>query len=105
MSVRVKLPTILRQHTGGEGVVEGQAGTLRDVLADLESRYPGLTRSVVSDEGGLHRFVNVYVNNEDVRYLGSLETEVTEGDTVSILPAVAGGSQTRERACSSVRRR
>ncbi|MDP9341924.1 MAG: MoaD family protein [Actinomycetota bacterium] len=93
MSVRVKLPTILRKHTGGEGLVEGQGATLREVLSDLESRYPGLTRSVLSEDGGLHRFVNVYVNNEDVRYLGSLETEVNEGDTVSILPAVAGGSE------------
>jgi molybdopterin synthase sulfur carrier subunit len=91
MAVRVKLPTILRKHTGGETFVEGQGGTLREVLADLESRYPGLTRGVVSEDGGLQRFVNVYVNNEDVRYLGTLETEVTEGDTVSILPAVAGG--------------
>jgi len=91
VSVRVKLPTILRKHTGGEGLVEGQGSTLREVLADLEARYPGLTRAVVSEGGGLHRFVNVYVNNEDVRYLGSLETEITEGDTVSILPAVAGG--------------
>ena len=91
MSVRVKLPTILRKHTDGEGVVEGRGGTLREVLSDLEQRYPGLTRSVVGEDGGLHRFVNVYVNNEDVRYLGSLETEVGEGDTVSILPAVAGG--------------
>ncbi len=87
----MKLPTILRKHTGGEGLVEGQGSTLREVLADLEARYPGLTRAVVSEGGGLHRFVNVYVNNEDVRYLGSLETEITEGDTVSILPAVAGG--------------
>ena len=91
MSVRVKLPTILRKHTGGEGLVEGQGTTLREVLSDLESRYPGITQSVVSEGGGLHRFVNVYVNSEDVRYLGALETEVGEGDTVSILPAVAGG--------------
>jgi molybdopterin synthase sulfur carrier subunit len=91
VNVRVKLPTILRKHTGGEGLVEGQGGTLREVLFDLESRYPGLTRGVVSEDGGLHRFVNVYVNDEDVRYLGALETELTEGDTVSILPAVAGG--------------
>jgi MoaD family protein len=91
VSVRVKLPTILRKHTGGEGLVEGQGTTLREVLSDLESRYPGITQSVVSEGGGLHRFVNVYVNSEDVRYLGALETEVGEGDTVSILPAVAGG--------------
>ena len=91
MSVRVKLPTILRKHAGGEALVDGRGGTLRELLSDLESRYPGITKNVVSDEGGLHRFVNVYLNDEDVRYLGSLETAVKEGDTVSILPAVAGG--------------
>ena len=91
MSVRVKLPTILRKHAGGEALVDADGATLRELLSDLESRYPGITKNVVSDEGGLHRFVNVYLNDEDVRYLGSLETAVKEGDTVSILPAVAGG--------------
>jgi MoaD family protein len=91
MAVRVKLPTILRQHAGGERLVDAQGATLRELLSDLESRYPGITKNVVTEDGGLHRFVNVYVNDEDVRYLGSLETSVAEGDTVSILPAVAGG--------------
>jgi MoaD family protein len=88
--VRVKLPTILRKHTGGEPTVEGEGATLRELLENLETRYPGLTKNVLSGDG-LHRFVNVYVNDEDVRYLGSLETAVKEGDVVSILPAVAGG--------------
>jgi sulfur-carrier protein len=91
MSVQVKLPTILRKHAGGQPRVSAEGTTLREVLEDLESRYPGVTRNVLAEEGGLHRFVNVYLNDEDVRYLGSLETEVAEGDTVSILPAVAGG--------------
>ena len=91
MSVRVKLPTILRKHSGGNALVDADGATLRDLLADLESKYPGITKNIVSEDGGLHRFVNVYVNDEDVRYLGSLETAVKEGDTVSILPAVAGG--------------
>jgi sulfur-carrier protein len=91
MSVQVKLPTILRKHAGGEPKVPADGATLRDVLGDLESRYPGITKNVFAEDGGLHRFINVYVNDEDVRYLGSLETEVREGDTVSILPAVAGG--------------
>ena len=89
MSVQVKLP-ILRKHAG-EPKVSAEGSTLRDVLDDLETRYPGITKNVRSDDGGLHRFINVYLNDEDVRYLGSLETEVGEGDTVSILPAVAGG--------------
>jgi molybdopterin converting factor small subunit len=81
MAVTVKLPTILRKHAGNEARVP----------ADGAAHYPGITKNVVSDDGGLHRFINVYVNDEDVRYLGSLETEVADGDTVSILPAVAGG--------------
>jgi MoaD family protein len=91
MPVLVKLPTILRKHAGGEPKVSAEGATLREVLQDLESRYPGVTRNVLAEDGGLHRFINVYLNDEDVRYLGSLETEVGEGDTVSILPAVAGG--------------
>ena len=91
MTVTVKLPTILRKHAGGEARVGADGATLAEVLDDLESRYPGITKNVVSEDGGLHRFINVYVNDEDVRYLGSLETTVAEGDVVSILPAVAGG--------------
>ena len=91
MAVLVKLPTILRPHAGGESSVQGAGSTLREVLQDLERRYPGLTAGVLSDQGDLHRFVNVYVNDEDVRYTGSLDTELRKGDTVSILPAVAGG--------------
>jgi molybdopterin converting factor small subunit len=71
--------------------VGADGSTLRDVLVDLEGRYPGITKNVLAEDGGLHRFINVYLNDEDVRYLGSLETEVSEGDVVSILPAVAGG--------------
>jgi MoaD family protein len=91
MSVKVKLPTILRKHAGGEARVGADGATLREVLKDLESRYPGITKNVLTEDGGLHRFINVYVNDEDVRYLGSLETELKDGDTISILPAVAGG--------------
>ncbi|HEU4527961.1 MAG TPA: ubiquitin-like small modifier protein 1 [Actinomycetota bacterium] len=91
MSVKVKLPTILRKHAGGDARVDADGTTLRELLSNLETSYPGITKNVLTDDGGLHRFVNVYVNDEDVRYLGSLETELKEGDTVSILPAVAGG--------------
>ena len=87
----MKLPTILRKHAGGEARVGADGATLCEVLADLEGQYPGITKNVLAEDGGLHRFINVYVNDEDVRYLGSLETEVTDGDTISILPAVAGG--------------
>jgi molybdopterin synthase sulfur carrier subunit len=97
MAVTVKLPTILRSYVGGEATVEanvtgnGHATTVRDLLDHLGRRYPGLTDRIVTDQGGLHRFVNLYVNGEDVRYLGALDAHVKEGDTVAILPAVAGG--------------
>lgn len=91
MAILIKLPTILRPHAGGEATIEGEGSTLRQLFGDLEARYPGLTRSFLNEEGDLHRFVNIYVNDEDVRYLGALETEVQNGDVVSILPAVAGG--------------
>lgn len=90
---RVKLPTILRKHSNGQAQVDVSGETLRELLQDLERRFPGITQNVVTEDGALHRFVNVYVNDEDVRYLGSLETAVVESDTVAILPAVAGGSR------------
>jgi molybdopterin synthase sulfur carrier subunit len=89
--VTVKIPTILRKHVGGQAIVQGYGQTVGDLLDDLEERYPGLKRGIVDDGGGLHRFVNVYVNDEDVRYLGALGAGVGDGDTISILPAVAGG--------------
>ena len=91
MPVRVKVPTILRTHTEGQGQVDGEGATVGEVLEDLDARFPGLRARLVTDDGALHRFVNVYVNDEDVRYLGSLGTEVRDGDVVAILPAVAGG--------------
>jgi sulfur-carrier protein len=91
--VEVRLPAILRQHTEGEAVVVGQGQTVRQVLDDLDARYPGLRARIVSEDGALHQFVNVYLNDEDVRYQGALDTEVREGDTIAILPAVAGGTE------------
>jgi sulfur-carrier protein len=92
MPVKVKIPTMMREQSGGQPVVEGGGQTVREVLSDIEARYPGLTSRIVTEDGSLHRFVNLYVNDEDVRYLGSLEAAVDEGDTISVLPAVAGGS-------------
>ncbi|GAA1203755.1 MoaD/ThiS family protein [Prauserella alba] len=90
MAVTVSIPTILRTHTGGEKAVEASGKTVAQVIDDIESRHGGLKDRLVKDEK-LHRFVNVYVNDEDVRFAGGLEAEVTDGDTVTILPAVAGG--------------
>ncbi len=92
MAVQVKVPTIMRKHVGGEAKVEADGATLSALLDDLESKYPGITKNIRSDDGGLHRFINIYVNDEDVRYLGSLDAALSDGDTVSILPAVAGGA-------------
>ncbi len=91
MAVRVKIPTIMRAQVGGSAVVEAEGGSVRDLLQDLEGRYPGLTGNIVTEEGRLHRFVNLYINDEDIRFIGALDAPVGEGDTVSILPAVAGG--------------
>jgi molybdopterin converting factor small subunit len=91
MAVQVKVPTILRSHTGGAKSVEASGDTLDAVLKDVDSRNEGLRARLVDGEGKLHRFVNIYVDDEDVRFNGSLDAPVTENSTVTILPAVAGG--------------
>ena len=91
MPVEVRLPTVLRPHVGGRSTVEAEAGTIGGVLTALVAAYPGLAGQVLTEDGTLHRFVNVYVNDDDVRYLDQLDTKVADGVTVSILPAVAGG--------------
>jgi sulfur-carrier protein len=90
MAVTVSIPTILRTHTGGEKRVSATGDTLQAVITDLEANYAGITERIV-DGDKLHRFVNVYVNDEDVRFSGGLATEIADGDSVTILPAVAGG--------------
>jgi MoaD family protein len=82
---------VLRQHAGGQATVQANGDTLRDAVGDLVRQFPGLAGQVVTEGGTLHRFVNVYVNDDDVRYLDKLDTKLTDGDVVSILPAVAGG--------------
>ncbi|MBO4208548.1 MoaD family protein [Micromonospora echinofusca] len=92
MAIEVRVPTILRSYTGGAKVVEGAGDTLGDLLTDLDARFSGLRGRLVTETGTLHRFVNVYVNDEDVRFLGALDAKLADGDTVTILPAVAGGA-------------
>ena len=94
MAIEVRIPTILRTYTDGQKAVEGKGDTLADLLDDLESRHGGLKARLVTD-GALARFVNVYVNDEDVRFLGGLEAPVADGDQVVVLPAVAGGGLDR----------
>ena len=92
MAIEVRIPTILRTYTGGAKLVEGSGSTLGELIADLDSQHGGLRDRLVDDGGTLRRFVNVYLNDEDVRFLGGLETPVKDGDTVTVLPAVAGGA-------------
>lgn len=90
MSVRVHIPTPLRQHADGQTVVDVDAGTVHAALNELGKKCPAIAARIL-ENGQVRRFVNVYVNNEDVRYLNRLDTVVNEGDEVSIIPAVAGG--------------
>ncbi|NMO04300.1 MoaD/ThiS family protein [Gordonia sp. TBRC 11910] len=90
MPVSVSIPTILRPYTGGDKRVDAAGASLRAVIDDLDSRHAGIKDRLVADDA-LHRFVNVYVNDEDVRFTGGLDTTVDDGDDVTILPAVAGG--------------
>ena len=92
MPVEVRIPTIFRKFTDGEAVAEVEPGTLAEVIDRLDADHPGIKQQILGDDGNLHRFVNVYVNDEDARYLGRLEAEVADGDTVSLLPSVAGGA-------------
>jgi molybdopterin converting factor small subunit len=89
--VRVRIPTILRTYTGGESEVGAAGETLGQVLDDLDASYPGIKGRILDDQGSIRRFVNVYVGNDDVRFLESLETSTPEGAQVSVIPAVAGG--------------
>jgi molybdopterin converting factor small subunit len=90
MAIEVRIPTILRPYTDGQKAVNGAGATLDELLTDLDSRHTGLRERVV-DAGELRRFINVYLNDEDVRFLKGIGTEVSDGDKVTILPAVAGG--------------
>lgn len=91
MSVSVRIPTILRTYTGGESAVTAEGGTLAAVLDDLDARFSGIKGRVVDETGELRRFVNVYVGNDDVRFLENLATPTPDGTQISIIPAVAGG--------------
>ncbi|BBY82644.1 MoaD/ThiS family protein [Mycolicibacterium pulveris] len=93
MTVNVSIPTILRTHTGGEKRVTASGDTLAAVIDDLEANYSGIRERLMdkANRGKLNRFVNIYVNDEDVRFSGGLDTTISDGDSVTILPAVAGG--------------
>jgi sulfur-carrier protein len=98
MAVEVRIPTILRTYTGDQKSVEADGASLSALIDDLEAHHPGIKDRLVEDKDGvadLRRFVNVYVNDEDVRFIGGLEAPLTDGDQVVVLPAVAGGALPR----------
>ena len=91
MSLKVVIPTPLRKFTAGAETVEVEAATIKDVLDNLESRFPGFRASICDDTGSLRRFINIYVNGEDVRFLENLSTPVSDGSEIAIVPAISGG--------------
>jgi molybdopterin synthase sulfur carrier subunit len=97
MPISVRIPTPLRKFTGGAESVTASGGTVAAVVQDVEGRHPGLKERICDDAGKVRRFVNVYVNGEDIRFLSSLDTPVKEGDEISIVPAIAGGMRASAR--------
>ena len=91
MSVSVRIPTILRTYTGGESEVSAEGGTLGEVIESLEDSYTGIRGRILDEAGQIRRFVNVYVGNDDVRFLDNLDTATPDGTQISVIPAVAGG--------------
>ena len=90
MTVKVQITANLRDLVNGQGSIQAEGSTVRELLENLESRYPGFKDTLVTD-GNLHRFVNIYLNDEDIRFLDQMDTSLSEGDVLSILPALAGG--------------
>ncbi|OFV90190.1 MAG: molybdopterin synthase sulfur carrier subunit [Acidobacteria bacterium RBG_16_68_9] len=91
MSVHVRIPTPLRRFTGGAEEVAAAGGTVGHIVNDLERQFPGIKERLCDDDGKVRRFVNLYVNGDDIRFLNNLDTDVKDGDEVSIVPAIAGG--------------
>ena len=92
MAVEVKVTAVLQKLTGGKKSVPAEGGTVDELLKNLDGSYPGFLHQVQGEDGNLHRFVNIYLNDEDIRYLAKLETPLKDGDVISILPALAGGA-------------
>ena len=91
MSIEVRVPTLLQKTVGGAKVVRGEGFTIVGLLNDLDRQYPGFKEKLVMQDGQLHKFVNIYVNDEDIRYLEKENTPIKDGDTISIVPSIAGG--------------
>ena len=93
MGVQVQVPAVLRKHTDGARVVQAEGRTVAAVISQLEAQYPGMGAELLDENGDQRHFVNIYVNDEDIRYLGRLETPLQDGDRLAILPALAGGAR------------
>ena len=91
MAIKVRIPTPLRKITGGNDEVEANGSNVAEVLTDLESNHPGIKERICEENGNLRKFVNLYVNDEDIRFKDNLETALSDGDELSIIPAIAGG--------------
>jgi molybdopterin synthase sulfur carrier subunit len=91
MAKKIRIPTPLRKLTNNEEIVEVRAGTIGEAIAELQALYPGIRERLVDDTGEIRRFVNVYVNEEDIRFLDNQKTPIKDGDEISIIPAIAGG--------------
>jgi molybdopterin synthase sulfur carrier subunit len=91
MAISVRVPTPLRRFTGGQGEVPAEGASLRAIIENLETRHPGLRERMLDDKGEIRRFVNIYINGDDVRFLDQLNSKVKDGDEISIVPAIAGG--------------
>lgn len=92
MPIEIRVPPLVQKVTDGQRSLTATGGTVSELIANLDSRYPGFSRELRDESGQVHRFVNIYVNDEDVRFLNKLDTPVKDGDVVSILPAMAGGA-------------
>ena len=99
MAVNVRIPTPLRKLTADKETVQTSGATIQAIIDDLEKQYPGLKERLCDEHGELRRFVNIYLNDEDIRYLKNLDTQMKDGDEVSIIPAVAGGAELRIANC------
>lgn len=91
MPIKVRVPTPLRRFTGGAGEVPAEGASVKAVIENLEQRHPGMRERLLDDKGALRRFVNIYLNGDDIRFLQQLESRVKDGDDISIVPAIAGG--------------
>ena len=92
-SIQVRVTAVLQKLTGGRKTIEASGSTVAEVFTDIERRYPGFRAQMYAEDGKLHRFVNVYLNDEDIRYTGGVDTAVKAGDVLDVLPALAGGGQ------------